>query len=742
MIISATDNLKPSDPLRVDNVESFDPDCPITPGENRDRLGFASLAKMLAKSLSGQQANRGLVVSIEGEWGSGKSSLLEFLLAELEDETDKPPTIVRFEPWLVGDRKAMLFELMSDLASAIEVNEDRKQKDLAQKIRRYGSMLSRRLSPFAKISGALDLPLSDLFSKTLEAIDSASEAFDDQESLHDLKSELVQNLGSYDGTIFVAVDDLDRLEPEEMIEILRLLKAVANFPNVVYILCFDPNALYSTLDGSLKIDGRRFLEKIVQVRFQVPQPESFDLRRWLLDETTNFYSLFSGRELPIDQRQRLYSSCFCEGELIRTPRNIIRFLNSVKLHWPPISEKADYSDLVWLQMVRLNNENLYNWIELYLIEVAALAAGGAYVDEADKVKMAEQLKEWANNGSLRHPRSYAVLSQYLPGVSIGEETESSKRLFNKLSEKVPMFVQNKRLGSPEHSRYYFAFAKPADALDDCEIASLIKSAENGEDLRERFRELQLIKRSQGGSKFDVLIDRLNYLEPVDFSNIACRSILGALADTSDNIDKYAATNMLSQPRFWTSATLLFRKLFATREKDFRVDLVKDVFHHGTSLGWLMSSIVRPEIFAHGLYGEKMVPEEERLFSSQELEDSISYLRERFKSRDRSKIIEAPALLDIMYGWKQAGYAAEVREWVREQLESDETFLKLLSSCQTLGVLLNPPLLKLKRQDLEHFLDFDQAISRLEQISEGAKKPEHHRVLAVELLRAVEFGKSV
>ncbi len=96
----------------------FDPDHPISSGHKEDRLGFRSVANMLASSLLTQATSHGLVVSIEGVWGSGKSSLVNLLADELKKNQERAPETVRFEPWLVGDRDGMLVELMSDLRLA------------------------------------------------------------------------------------------------------------------------------------------------------------------------------------------------------------------------------------------------------------------------------------------------------------------------------------------------------------------------------------------------------------------------------------------------------------------------------------------------------------------------------------------------------------------------------------------------------------------------------------------------
>ena len=158
----------------------FDPDQPISPEYKKDRLGFRSVAHSLAHSLLTRATSHGLVVSIEGVWGSGKSSLVNLLAGELSKNQEQAPETVRFEPWIVGDRDGMLVELMSDLASAVEAIEapEKGQREkfkeetgrLAEQLRGYASKLSRGAAPIAQFAGILGLPGGELAGKALDIL--------------------------------------------------------------------------------------------------------------------------------------------------------------------------------------------------------------------------------------------------------------------------------------------------------------------------------------------------------------------------------------------------------------------------------------------------------------------------------------------------------------------------------------------------------------------------------------------
>ena len=86
----------------------MDSDRPITT-RAKDRLGFDNLARHIANIVAENEAQDGFVLGIEGEWGSGKSSLLALIKEELEAHNN-PPLIMEFKPWLVGSRDKLILE--------------------------------------------------------------------------------------------------------------------------------------------------------------------------------------------------------------------------------------------------------------------------------------------------------------------------------------------------------------------------------------------------------------------------------------------------------------------------------------------------------------------------------------------------------------------------------------------------------------------------------------------------------
>lgn len=312
-------------------------------GAAEDRLGFAAIAEAIAASLARQPTVDGLVVGIEGRWGSGKSSLVNMMLNSLRNVEDhKRPEIVEFKPWLIGDRDGLLISLFSELATAVDTIEEvagdssgslrRQLVNTGEQVRNFAARLGA-VGPLAKLAGSV-VPFASSAGDVISLLAESAKALKNQPTLAAEKLRLRDRLSSLPRRIVVTIDDVDRLEPAEVVELLRLVRSVADFPNVVYVLCYDPGIVAHSIEVAAKVNnGYAYIEKIVQIPISVPQPESFDLRRWFREEVGGLSMLAdeAGNSLS-----RLSSVIDIEGgRYLTTPRHVVRCTDSIRFFWGP-----------------------------------------------------------------------------------------------------------------------------------------------------------------------------------------------------------------------------------------------------------------------------------------------------------------------------------------------------------------------------------------------------------------------
>lgn len=721
----------------------LDADRPIV-SARQDRLGFGPLAKALATAIVGPLLREdGIVVGIEGKWGSGKSSLINLLIERLK-ERETGPAVVRFEPWIVGNRDGMLPELLCELQSAVEqigcsqeVSQviQRKSEKIVGILRTYGAKLGQGAAPVARFAGLLGVPGLTLTADLLDEATKAIQVLASSEPVQKLKDSLVKELSTLPYRIVVVIDDLDRLEPSELGEVLRLVRAVADFPNITYVLSYDPDVLAIGLSKALGgVDGKSFLEKIVQASFRVPQPEVFDLRTWLLDDCAKLYQAVSSADLPHEASERLQEVCGIEGEAIHTPRDVVRILNALRLFWAPVAEEVDFADMVWLQLLRISNEGLYSWVERYLADYMALVNGAQIVD-SDRVKYAGELADFVNDEISLSSKSLWRFRAIVPGIWQEAKVAEPKALFKIEGDSERAKAErSRRLSSPQHFRYYFALSKPAGALDDAEFHLVLQRARTGRGLETLFKSIAHRGRPQGGTMARVLIGRLYLLDGSEMAPSVVSNLVRVLSNCMDDVGYEEGPGEFGTIWSWQAAEALFKKFFLELAPAQRQELVSELFSSGRAIGWLMCELVRGEIFAHGRYGDRRVPESEWLFSDDQLTEAIELLTGRFRGPDRPKIIKTPELLGLLYGWLQSGDQEGVHLWIEEQRSTDKGFLRMIDAFR--GTSRHRRREVIRRRDIEAFLDFKETQRRLRGIVTKSAPTSNACALAYELLRSI------
>lgn len=160
-------------------------DEPIT-NPSKDLYHYDSLAYEIARCISAADAsNSSFTISINGIWGSGKTSLINLIENCIDKESDNnlsAPTFVRFNPWHFESQEQLLtgfFQLLKEaLLGRTDWLKDTERKTLGETLSRYSTSIS-----FPSITEAASLltgPLQgiiasgNIFSKIIVKILSAA----------------------------------------------------------------------------------------------------------------------------------------------------------------------------------------------------------------------------------------------------------------------------------------------------------------------------------------------------------------------------------------------------------------------------------------------------------------------------------------------------------------------------------------------------------------------------------------
>ena len=234
---------------------------------------------------------------------------------------------------------------------------------------------------------------------------------------------------------------------------------------------------------------------------------------------------------------------------------------------------------------------------------------------------------------------------------------------------------------------------------------------------------------------EVLIDRLT-AAPDRLPQAALPGVFAAFAHAMDGLARTPDEDF-GHSRAWLAAERAVTVLLRNAAPDARASCLRVLFTEGQSLGWL-NAILRSEIFAHGHYGERPQPEDQRLLTAPEFAAALDTMFERYRNAPPAEILAVPNLISLLYGWAQGTGTDEARRWVVAQTATDAGLLAFLARARGWRATNDVVYYPLKQTDLANFLDYDDAVHRVQRIAASPDAPADHRRLAAELIEA--FGQ--
>lgn len=223
---------------------------------DRDTLDRAHIPNRVAQLINGTHTwESSMVFAITGPWGSGKTSLLELTCNQLSTWH-----IARFTPWAASNPDSLLAEFYSALTTALP------KTCTTKKIRAGFAQCLTAASPLANY---ISMPF--VGQAVAKAVTMAADALAQRPSWNTAFTATSKALAEKQIKLLVVIDDMDRLQPDELLAVLRVIRLLGRFPGVSYLLAYDEDTLFATLTTTNDRDrARRFMEKIVQYPIAMP----------------------------------------------------------------------------------------------------------------------------------------------------------------------------------------------------------------------------------------------------------------------------------------------------------------------------------------------------------------------------------------------------------------------------------------------------------------------------------------
>jgi len=304
-----------------------------------DRAGFGeALASEVLRAPSD-----GYVIGVTGAWGSGKTSIINMALETLGPDQ---VWILRFNPWLFSGTEQLVTSFFRELPSQLLERHDGRLTNLSRRLEQYGDAVGPlSVLPFIGSwiagSGGLARFAATLLRRGRSEVPGSAEA---------QRRSVEEALRALPKRMVVVIDDIDRLQGHEIADVMRLVRLIADFPNVVYILAFDPERVEESLGGGDRGRGREHLEKIIQATFQVPSLRSGDLARVLLQELQAAVDHIEAGPFDVNHWQNVFALVI--RPLFGSMRDVRRYVNAVPHALATVGEEVALTDVLALEAVR------------------------------------------------------------------------------------------------------------------------------------------------------------------------------------------------------------------------------------------------------------------------------------------------------------------------------------------------------------------------------------------------------
>ena len=335
-----------------------------------------------------------MTVSIQGDWGSGKTSIMNMIKEELGDSVIP----VWFNTWQYSQFNmgedlplSLLGRLIKELKQSDPSSERIKttMKAAFKAVKKAGQIAA------SQVVGSDGMQVLNAFAEDfVNGNDDVTNAIDSlKKDFQEFVNEAIEKQGK--DRVIIFIDDLDRLEPIKAVELLEVLKVFLDCEHCVFVLAIDYSVIsigvkqkYGELIGADK--GKSFFDKIIQVPFKMPVAH-YQLRNYVRE-------MF--RQVEIDLKDDAEADIYVD--LIQhsvgcNPRTMKRLFNAYLLllcigNNVNITAKIeDPSDGVWYRKMMF----------------AILCCQHAYEDlYTFLVRNREDILEGGNIWSLRNPETY------------------------------------------------------------------------------------------------------------------------------------------------------------------------------------------------------------------------------------------------------------------------------------------------------------------------------------------------
>ena len=552
-------------------------------------------------------------------------------------------------------------------------------------------------------------------------VDAVEGLLGDDQGIEPQHRKVSESLASANCKFLVIIDDIDRLAPDDVIEMFKLVKSVGQLSNVIYLLAFDRQLAERVVSNRYPSEGAHYLEKILQAAFEVPTVSEEQLRAAFLAQVTNVCPPADSE----DQMRFMNLMLECVTPLLRSPRDLIRLMGMLQVTWPAVATEVDRADFVSVEAFRLFLPDLYRSIRANAGRLTGV--GSTSVDWPARSLAAEYDNLFLSGiPESEQPRIKRALRRLFPRLdaiwaNVHHSSDSTSRRF-------------RRISSAEHFDTYFRFAIGEDILPAATIAALITQANDRDFIQSTMRRALETKLTSGKTRASIYLDELRVHAP-DVSQDHIAPLITSLFEIADELDVqqdegrgFYGSGDNSLRLYWLVAALLKDRF----EQSERITILRAAMQ-SAQLYWLCSFAERCK--AEHDESRNYIPEDQRFV---DLKTSKAFTRLALRRiRRAAKDGSLPShrrLFSLLWMWSRAAPKGleEVRAATDELLHNDDFVLHFASSATGIrwsysagfdgtGDLVSKGTLHVKKESISPLVDPSLLLARVKEVAAKTSK---------------------
>jgi hypothetical protein len=299
---------------------------------DEDSLNIQKYANSLSKFI--KNSDTPITIGLQGEWGTGKTSLMSLLLENFNNPGKEREIATSW----VNTWEYSLFKGASETTPAVLSGMLEKLRDENKDIWTIKDIATDKVKKASKfLSGLANQVIANQTGLNIK--DAASDASSEKNIaqiveiknlIRSIIQELIDHPDNKAKKVVFFVDDLDRIPPSDAVEVLESLKNIFDIPNCIFILAIDYDVVVKGLEGKFgpktkenEREFRSFFDKIIQVPFTMPVG-AYDITSFLKTK-------LDALGVPLDKGNINQITKIIRYTIGNNPRSLKRYLNTFSL---------------------------------------------------------------------------------------------------------------------------------------------------------------------------------------------------------------------------------------------------------------------------------------------------------------------------------------------------------------------------------------------------------------------------